>query len=236
MSKLNDTQLLLLSGAAQRDDRVVVLPTDLKEKSAGKALRLLLKNRLIEEVPATKGYPGFRRNVDGDPIALRLTDAGLAAIGVEPESGEPAGLTLEASGEPPASSDAEFSTVSSKKKLKKPPELIQKPGRATGSAKVSVNGKAKKNSRDGSNASGTKRGAASPQPGSKQARLISLLHKKQGATIDVIVKANGWLPHTARAVISGLRKQGYRIEFERKEGGKGTYRIVAASKRSAARK
>ena len=232
MSKLNDTQLMLLSGAAQRDDRVVVLPADLKEKSAGKALKSLIKERLVEEVPATNGYAVFRRNADGDPIALHLTDAGLAAIGVEPETNEPAEPAVEES----AGRLASASTASSKKRLKEPAESKQKqkPARAIASAKVS-GGTQKKNSRDSSKASAPKRDAA-PQPGSKQARLVSLLQKKQGATIDVIVKANGWLPHTARAVISGLRKQGYRIEVERKEGGKGTYRIVAASKRSTARK
>ena len=35
------------------------------------------------------------------------------------------------------------------------------------------------------------------------------------ATIDEIVAATGWLPHTARAALTGLRKRGYAIASDR---------------------
>ena len=37
----------------------------------------------------------------------------------------------------------------------------------------------------------------------------------------------GWLPHTTRAVLTGLRRRGYTIERERSEKDGSVYRIVA---------
>jgi len=49
-----------------------------------------------------------------------------------------------------------------------------------------------------------------PRP-TKKARLISLLNKDSGADIGSLSKRLGWLPHTTRAALSGLRKSGYVI-------------------------
>jgi MEMO1 family protein len=70
----------------------------------------------------------------------------------------------------------------------------------------------------------------------KQALLIEMLQTKHGANIDAVVKATRWLPHTGRAMISGLRKAGFKIEVERTEGKKSVYRIVAGPKAPNARR
>lgn len=46
----------------------------------------------------------------------------------------------------------------------------------------------------------------------KTDKVIALLKRKQGATLDDLVNATGWLPHTTRAAMTGLRKKGHRIE------------------------
>lgn len=45
----------------------------------------------------------------------------------------------------------------------------------------------------------------------KQSRVLELLHQDGGASLAVIVAATGWVPHTARAALTGLRKQGHAI-------------------------
>ena len=65
-----------------------------------------------------------------------------------------------------------------------------------------------------------------PRPGSKLAKVIAMLSAKTGATIDALVKATDWLPHTTRAALTGLRKRGYRIEKETRTSGQTAYRIV----------
>jgi DNA-binding MarR family transcriptional regulator len=79
---------------------------------------------------------------------------------------------------------------------------------------------------------GSKRAAGdtAPRAGSKLALVIDLLGARGGATIDALVKATGWLPHTTRAALTGLRKRGYRIEKERRPDGKTTYRIVGGGR------
>jgi hypothetical protein len=72
-------------------------------------------------------------------------------------------------------------------------------------------------------------GAASPRPGSKQARVIEMLCEEKGATLNALTRETGWLPHTTRAALTGLRKRGFAIERARAEGSDSIYRIITAS-------
>ena len=51
-----------------------------------------------------------------------------------------------------------------------------------------------------------------PARATKQSQLIDLLGQESGASLAAIVEATGWLPHTARAALTGLRKKGHAIE------------------------
>jgi len=67
--------------------------------------------------------------------------------------------------------------------------------------------------------------AAAPKPESKSAQVIKLLKRKQGATLDELVAATGWLPHTSRAALTGLKKKGHTIARDQREE-KTCYRIT----------
>ena len=71
-------------------------------------------------------------------------------------------------------------------------------------------------------------GATSPRGGTKLALVIDMLCAKGGATLDALVDATGWLPHTTRAALTGLRKRGFSIERTREEESDSIYRIVSA--------
>ena len=61
-------------------------------------------------------------------------------------------------------------------------------------------------------------------------KVRSMLTRPQGARLEAICKMTGWQPHSARAALSGLRKEGYKIERRPAGDGKGgssTYRITA---------
>lgn len=65
-----------------------------------------------------------------------------------------------------------------------------------------------------------------PRPSSKLAQLIALLSQGGGITIEDISKSMGWLPHTTRATLTGLRKRGISIIRETPDGGRNSiYRI-----------
>ena len=48
----------------------------------------------------------------------------------------------------------------------------------------------------------------SPRPESKIALVTRLLERAKGASLDEMVAATGWLPHTTRAALTGLKKKG----------------------------
>jgi predicted ArsR family transcriptional regulator len=85
MPKLTDTQLVILSAAAKRQDRAVLpLPRSLKvnKAAATTVLKSLLKKGLVAERPAAADEPHRRETRDGGRRALVITDTGLQAIGV----------------------------------------------------------------------------------------------------------------------------------------------------------
>jgi Protein of unknown function (DUF3489) len=69
-----------------------------------------------------------------------------------------------------------------------------------------------------------------PRQGSKLAEVMALLGRKQGVRIEELTSATGWLPHTTRAALTGLRKRGFAIERSRVEKGGSVYRIVAGGR------
>jgi Protein of unknown function (DUF3489) len=81
-NKLNDKQLVLLSAAAQHPQRAVEVTADLKGGAANKIVGKLLRDGLVEEIPARGPLPAWRRDDDAGPLALRITLQGLAAIGI----------------------------------------------------------------------------------------------------------------------------------------------------------
>jgi len=70
--------------------------------------------------------------------------------------------------------------------------------------------------------------SATPRAGSKFANVIALLEREQGATLEEMVHATGWLAHTTRAALTGLRKKGHTIEREKRDNVS-SYRIEASA-------
>jgi hypothetical protein len=55
-----------------------------------------------------------------------------------------------------------------------------------------------------------------------------MVSTEEGATLEELTGATGWLPHTARAALTGLRKRGYNVRLMR--GDRETaaaYRVTA---------
>ncbi len=75
---------------------------------------------------------------------------------------------------------------------------------------------------------------AHPRAGTKQALLVEMLSKEQGATLEALITATGWLPHTTRAALTGLRKRGYAIERMPMAEGRGSIYRIATPEQAAA--
>jgi predicted ArsR family transcriptional regulator len=66
------------------------------------------------------------------------------------------------------------------------------------------------------------------RPESKQARLIEMLKRPEGATIEEIVKALAWQSHTIRGALSGAlkKKLGLQVESAKFDDRGRVYRIA----------
>ncbi|MGE0773804.1 MAG: DUF3489 domain-containing protein [Sphingomonadaceae bacterium] len=59
---------------------------------------------------------------------------------------------------------------------------------------------------------------ATTRPATKQALLLGLLKRAEGTTLAEIVSETGWLPHSSRAALTGLRKKGHVIIAAKPDG------------------
>jgi hypothetical protein len=50
-----------------------------------------------------------------------------------------------------------------------------------------------------------------------------------GATIEELMAATGWLAHTTRAALTGLRKRGYAVAIDRSDDKRGSFYRIPAS-------
>jgi hypothetical protein len=87
MSKLTDTQLVILSAACQRKKGALLpFPKSIKLNKGAltSVLNSLLKQGLIKEQPAKAGEPHWREDKDRK-LTLAITGKGMKAIGAEPD-------------------------------------------------------------------------------------------------------------------------------------------------------
>lgn len=207
MTQLSDTQLIILSKAAEHPERIALpLPARLKGGAVKIVVGSLIKRGLLEEVDAKVrgGEAVWRETGDGHGMTLAITDAGLAAIGVEPE---------------PAKKPKNAPKAASKTPAKAPQA-------ATGAkeAKAATTAAPPPKAAPKAPAGATER---TPREGTKQATMIAMLQRKDGATIAEIVEATGWQQHTVRGAFAGAlkKKLGLNIVSEKVDGRGRVYRI-----------
>ena len=179
MTKLTETQTIILSAGVQRADNIALpLPKGLAGAAAKMAVSKMIEHGWLQEVNANlrRNEPLWRETGDGHGTTLVVTDAGLLAIGIEPVVVKTVVAIREHAAELPA------------------PKL------------------------------------SSQRPGTKQAQIIALLERSEGATITEIIAATAWQAHSARGVISGVlkKKLGLAITADKVEDRGTVYRICSS--------
>lgn len=176
MTKLTESQTIILSAGAQRPDNIALpLPKGLAGAAAKMAVAKMIEHGWLQEVDANlrRGEPLWREIGDGHGTTLVVTDTGLLAIGIEP---------------------AVVKTV------------------------IAMREHAAK--------------TAAPEPptqraGTKQAQIIAMLQRPEGATMAEILAATAWQAHSARGLISGVlkKKLGLVVGLTKEDGRGAVYRI-----------
>jgi hypothetical protein len=69
-------------------------------------------------------------------------------------------------------------------------------------------------------------GVERPRASTKRARLIGMLERPEGASVAEIGQRLGWLPHTVRASITGLRHAGREVTRSKDAEGQSVYRLA----------
>ncbi len=194
--KFNGTQLVLLSAASRRDDHCLVQPAGPRRRQARRAVAKLLEVGLVKEIRAKTGAPIWRR----DEETGQTYALKLTAAGAKAIATEE---TRPSEGEAERRSDHSIVAVDFMPELgSDPAAAIDKPN------------------------SGVAPSPTSPRGGTKIALVIELLLRSDGATLAELVAATGWLPHTTRAALTGLRKRGYAPGIDRADKARGSvYRI-----------
>ena len=65
-----------------------------------------------------------------------------------------------------------------------------------------------------------------PRASTKRAVLIGMLERPEGASVAEIGQRLGWLPHTVRAAITGLRHAGREVTRNKDATGQSVYRLA----------
>jgi hypothetical protein len=163
----------------------------------------LLAKGLVREIRAKADAPVWHENDDGR-FALKITKAGREAIGVNEQTEQDA-----------ASSSAAPDASKSNKSRSKSAEKKDAAKTSTPRTKAAR----------GQTASGAEPSLGQIRAGSKQSKIVELMKRTKGATLDEMIEATEWLPHTTRAALTGLRKRGFGLERIKDEAKGSVYRI-----------
>ena len=161
MPNLTDTQLIVLSNAAARDDGTAVAPSGLNKAAVAKVASSLIARKLMREMRSSRSWrSGAARTEKASASSLRVPAATRSA-----------------------SKARRRSLIAPQRRRRAPPQWPAACGR----------------------------GPAPPWLQASPDRRTAVKGSRRIARDDGR-GVTGWLPHSARAALSGLRKRGFLVE------------------------
>jgi hypothetical protein len=241
---LSDTARRILAEAAQHPLRLAAPPNKLPAVAARAMLNNLVKQGYVEECAAPMEYVGLRwHQQDGTKPMVRITEAGLLAIGAAPtnttavdEAGQetaqvgagivPADLAQEP-GNPPLGEPATPVVPVMPTDAEASQALSTRPSLRDAAHRVLASWDDEAGERTGlADAIAALRailvkpatasrttGPRRPRKGTKQQQVLAMLRRPEGVTVAQIAEATGWQAHTVRGFFAGLKKRGIEVSI-----------------------
>jgi hypothetical protein len=257
MTKLSDTARIVLANAAQHEMGLARAPKTLPAAARNSVFRSLIKNNLLTEINAPREHVGlgWRQDEDGAWIVARITDEGMRAIGIYPNEGaaeaetiwhaedfQPAPESIEcpAAADPWDAAPAEAPTARHSLRDAATALLAAWDACPAQDAADNAISRAVEQMRASlaSKAARAPQGSRKQREGTKQERILNMLRRPEGATVEQVSDATDWAHHTVRGFFAGLKKKGHAVEAREKvrmvgpnkTGAKGSYTIYALAK------
>jgi hypothetical protein len=267
---LSDTQTLILTAAAQHPKGIAAPSASLPPAPRAAVAKAMLRAGLLVAVEAEHDGSGAAWKLDGATVVLRITEAGLGAIGFQPQNltaspgeivpdapaaasadGAATALPTDRDGESLAAAGAECAPAASQpadaahdpfqaQDGALPPPSLRAAARAVLAAWDAPDHPDLAAAVDALRAAlpipaTAPRSTAPrpPRPDTKQAQVLALLRRPEGASGPQLIEATGWAPHTVRGFLAGLARKSIAVTvLERvrqvgpnKAGAKGSYSI-----------
>ena len=198
MTKISTTQQKILNAAADRSDGAIhPLPANIKGGAEKKVISSLKSK-------------GLAAHPDGDEnLPLLITDAGRAAIGLEPLPQKPADDTLEAD---VAEAEKNLGIAATENDPETPTETDDTPQEPVSQPKGTTPADAGiRAAQSETPEPDEKKAPKEPRPGTKKARIWEMLRRDDGATTQQIMDETEWSNHTVRGFIALAKKAGWNI-------------------------
>ncbi len=198
LNEMSEAQRLMLQAAAAREDRFLEPPANVRGAVAKTIAGKLIDAGWAKEMKALNEAPIWRRDA-ASGSAFTLKVTTKGLKAVAGSGGESAGAPVVAEEVAPPS-----------------PKTEHLPGVRTAG------------SNDGMQIEAAATVARAPRAGSKLGSALDMLSTEAGATISELMAATGWLEHSTRAALTGLRRRGYGLTLRRRErDGASVYGIAA---------
>ena len=199
MPKLTDTQLDMLAAAAKRDDGLI-LPLPKKLKLEPDIATGIFKDLIKKKLVAEQPTTGAEASWRDSEDHQHMTLV-ITKTGLRAIGAEPTDEGRAGAGA------TKNRPQGRREKTPKTSSRKPRPGRPTQTVAATP--------------------SAGARPDTKLAKVIGLLRRSKGASIEEMMKATGWQAHSVRGVISGAlkKKLGLTVSSEKTEAGERRYRI-----------